>query len=104
MAKKLVIFDLDGTLLNTITDLAMATNQALEQLGFPTYSEEAYKIFVGNGIDILFERALPETERNAEHILKMRALFLGSVSKPGDYAKIWDNLKRKKALSFTPLS
>jgi phosphoglycolate phosphatase len=35
MAKKLVIFDLDGTLLNTITDLAMATNQALEQLGFP---------------------------------------------------------------------
>ena len=76
MAKKLVIFDLDGTLLNTITDLAMATNQALEQLGFPTHSEEAYKIFVGNGIDILFERALPETERNAENILKMRALFL----------------------------
>ena len=54
----------------------MATNQALEQLGFPTHSEEAYKIFVGNGIDILFERALPETERNAENILKMRALFL----------------------------
>lgn len=76
MAKKLVIFDLDGTLLNTISDLAMATNQALEQLGFPTHSEEAYKIFVGNGIDILFERALPETERNAENILKMRALFL----------------------------
>ena len=51
MAKKLVIFDLDGTLLNTITDLANATNLALEKLNFPTHTEDAYKIFVGNGID-----------------------------------------------------
>ena len=75
MAKKIGDFDLDGTLLNTITDLAMATNQALEQLGFPTHSEEAYKIFVGNGINILFERALPETERNQENIKNESIIF-----------------------------
>ena len=58
--KKLVIFDLDGTLLNTIADLAQSTNHALEALGYPTHEEAAYKFMVGNGINKLFERALPE--------------------------------------------
>lgn len=58
--KKLVIFDLDGTLLNTIADLAAATNQALQYYGYPTHEMEAYRFFVGNGINKLFERALPE--------------------------------------------
>ena len=48
--KKLVIFDLDGTLLNTIADLAAATNQALQYYGYPTHETEAYRFFVGNGI------------------------------------------------------
>ena len=55
-----LIFDLDGTLLNTIADLAHSTNHALEKSGFPTHAIEAYKYFVGNGINKLFERALPE--------------------------------------------
>ena len=55
---KLVIFDLDGTLLDTIADLAAATNHALEKYGLPTHNEEEYKFFVGNGINKLFERAL----------------------------------------------
>jgi phosphoglycolate phosphatase len=76
MKKKLVIFDLDGTLLNTIADLAQATNQALEQFGFPTHSEEAYNYFVGNGINKLFERALPEEARTEENILKIRSKFV----------------------------
>lgn len=61
--KKLVIFDLDGTLLNTIADLAHSTNFALESNGFPTHEIEEYKYFVGNGINKLFERALPEGEK-----------------------------------------
>ena len=69
--KKLVIFDLDGTLLNTIADLAAATNQALQYYGYPTHETEAYRFFVGNGINKLFERALPEGERTEENVLKI---------------------------------
>ena len=53
--KKLVIFDLDGTLLNTIADLAQSTNHALNVLGYPTHEESAYNFMVGNGINKLFE-------------------------------------------------
>ena len=58
--KKLVIFDLDGTLLNTIADLANSTNHALKKLGYPIHKIEEYNFMVGNGINKLFERALPE--------------------------------------------
>lgn len=74
--KKLIIFDLDGTLLNTIADLAQATNQALTQLQYPTHEISAYRYFVGNGINKLFERALPENARSEEQIQAVRALFL----------------------------
>lgn len=74
--KKLAIFDLDGTLLNTIADLAAATNQALSHFGYPTHDTEAYRFFVGNGIDKLFERALPENARTRENILKIRSQFI----------------------------
>lgn len=73
---KLVIFDLDGTLLNTIADLAQSTNFALEKLGYPTHPIERFNMMVGNGIDKLFERALPEGEKTAENIQKMRAIFV----------------------------
>ena len=74
--KKLVIFDLDGTLLNTIADLAQSTNHALETLGYPTHEEAAYKFMVGNGINKLFERALPEGRKTEENILKVRSRFI----------------------------
>ena len=74
--KKIVIFDLDGTLLNTIADLATATNQALQHFGYPTHSIEAYRFFVGNGINKLFERALPEAERTEENVLRIRSQFI----------------------------
>ena len=76
MSKHLVIFDLDGTLLNTIADLAQATNQALSKLGYPTHEEKVYLRFVGNGINKLFERALPQSARMEENIQHMRALFV----------------------------
>lgn len=74
--KKLVIFDLDGTLLNTIADLAAATNYALQACGYPTHDTDAYRFFVGNGINKLFERALPEGTRSKENVLKIRSLFV----------------------------
>ena len=74
--KQLVIFDLDGTLLNTIADLAAATNQALEKLHYPAHPTQAYLRFVGNGINKLFERALPEAARTQENVLRVRELFV----------------------------
>ena len=74
--KKLVIFDLDGTLLDTIADLAVATNHALEQLGYPTHETEVIRTYVGNGINKLLERALPTNERTEENVMRMRTHFI----------------------------
>ena len=71
-----IIFDLDGTLLNTIDDLGYACNYALKQTGYPTHPIEAYPAKVGNGINNLIRRALPETERTEENILRVRAHFV----------------------------
>lgn len=56
---RLVIFDLDGTLLNTIGDLAAAGNHTLAEMGYPQHPEDSYRHFVGNGIPKLIERMLP---------------------------------------------
>lgn len=74
--KRLVIFDLDGTLLNTIADLAASTNQALRHFNYPEHPTEAYRFFVGNGINKLFERALPEGERTEQNVLRIRSRFI----------------------------
>ena len=74
--KKLVIFDLDGTLLNTIADLAAAANYALQQLGYPTHPVDTIRTYVGNGINKLLERSLPENQRNEENVLHMRTHFV----------------------------
>ena len=76
MKKKLVIFDLDGTLLNTIDDLATGANHALDVLGYPTHDAATIRSFVGNGINKLLERALPEGEKTEENILRMRSVFI----------------------------
>lgn len=74
--KKLIIFDLDGTLLNTISDLAASTNHALKLNGFMEHDTEQYRFFVGNGINKLFERALPEGQKTEENIRIIREAFL----------------------------
>lgn len=74
--KKLVIFDLDGTLLNTIADLGAAANYALQQCGFPTHPITAYPSFVGSGITKLIERTLPASARDADTIELMRSHFM----------------------------
>jgi len=70
MVFKAVIFDLDGTLLNTLDDLADAMNSTLLRMGFPSHPVEAYKYFIGDGIHKLAERVLPAAELNSDNIEK----------------------------------
>ena len=71
-----VIFDLDGTLVNTITDLGNACNHALQVFDLPTHTLAEYPFLVGNGINKLIERALPEALRTEEMISKVRRHFI----------------------------
>ncbi len=73
--KQLVIFDLDGTLINSIADLGAAANFALTQCGFPTHPITSYPKFVGSGVSKLLERVLPESSRTPEQIEVMRGYF-----------------------------
>ncbi len=68
------IFDLDGTLLDSIRDIAESMNQTLERLGYPGHSPDQYKIFIGDGIAQLAQRALPENARSDADV----ACFLAS--------------------------
>lgn len=74
--RQLVIFDLDGTLLNTIADLAQSSNHALQAFGYPTHETSAYRLMVGNGISKLLERALPEAARNEANVARLRSEFV----------------------------
>lgn len=76
MNTELVIFDLDGTLLDTIGDLAAACNAVLAPRGLPQHSYAEYCHFVGNGIMRLVERALPEELRIPELVAAVRADFV----------------------------
>ena len=72
----IIIFDLDGSLINTIDDLGQACNYALSACGFPTHKIEDYPRLVGNGINKLIERALPEEHRNEATVLRLREHFV----------------------------
>ena len=65
---KAVLFDLDGTLLDTLTDLAESMNAVLARLGLPGHPRDAYRYFVGEGVEVLARRALPEESRRQEMI------------------------------------
>jgi len=75
---KAIIFDLDGTLIDSIVDIAGAMNAALKELGYPEHPVEEYKSFIGNGQTELVKRALPEDKRTPE--------IIEQVAK-----KYWDN-------------
>ena len=72
---KTVLFDLDGTLLNTIDDLADAGNWVCAQHGWPTFTVEQFKHMVGNGIPKLVERFSPENARTPEQLAATLAEF-----------------------------
>lgn len=61
--------------MDTIADLAVATNISLKVYGYPTHSDEAIRSFVGNGISKLLERALPEDKRTPENVAKLLTHF-----------------------------
>lgn len=61
-----VIFDLDGTLLDTLDDLTDGVNQALQAHGFPSRTREEVQAFVGNGVERLMERAVPGGRENPD--------------------------------------
>lgn len=75
MKYKAVIFDMDGTILNTLEDLKNATNYSLRQFGMPERSLEEVRIFVGNGIRKLVERAVP-AGTSEEKIAQVFDVFL----------------------------
>ena len=78
--KKLIIFDLDGTLVNTIADLASSTNFSLRKMGMPTHEVDNYYHFLGNGIEKLLERATPVSERTTENLQTIKEIFVAHYS------------------------
>jgi phosphoglycolate phosphatase len=83
MVYRAVLFDLDGTLLDTLKDIADSVNMALAQLGFPQHEVEAYKYFVGDGREALAIRALPEDRRDTVNVERL------STSIEEEYSKRW---------------
>ena len=78
MRYRAVIFDLDGTLLNTLRDLHAAVNVALKGQGFGEKTLDEVRSYVGNGVRVLFERALPEESAGASGS-KRRSRLLKSI-------------------------
>ncbi len=99
MAIKAVFFDLDGTLLYTLQDLANSFNHVLENHNFPTHSLDKYREFIGYGVRALVEKALPENvgsdPEQFKAILAEYAKVYGNVGKPTTepYDGIMDLLK-----------
>ncbi|MDY0151250.1 MAG: HAD family hydrolase [Candidatus Cloacimonas sp.] len=72
---KAIIFDLDGTLIDSLVDIAEAMNTSLAELGYPEHPAEAYKAFVGSGLDQLAKRALPEKHQTPKDISALAKKF-----------------------------
>ncbi len=70
-----VIFDLDGTLLDTMADIAIALNHGLESIGCPTFTKYEYERFVGGGLDKTMRYCLPEEKHNPETIDQLMSIF-----------------------------
>lgn len=88
MGFKAIVFDLDGTLLNTLEDIADASNSAFRQLGCPEHPLEAYKILVGDGVESLVRRGLPPDRCDPATIAQCGALMKQA------YSKGWDRKSR----------
>ncbi len=71
-----VLFDLDGTLVNSLLDLGDSTNFALRKMGFPAHETEKFKVFVGDGMQRLIERALPDCKRDVTTVKTTLDIFM----------------------------
>lgn len=83
MPYKAILFDLDGTLLNTLEDLRNAANRVLAARGLPTHNLDEYRYFIGDGTAMLITRALPEEKRNDDTIRACLKAFRE------DYGRSW---------------
>jgi phosphoglycolate phosphatase len=83
-----IIFDLDGTLLNTLDDIADAANSVLDDRGFPRHEPDAYRVFVGDGVKVLISRILPVDNRDSQTITECVQAF-GKI-----YGRLWDQKTR----------
>ncbi|OIN99080.1 MAG: hypothetical protein AUJ49_11840 [Desulfovibrionaceae bacterium CG1_02_65_16] len=83
-----IIFDLDGTLLNTLDDLADSGNAALSAMGLPRHETDAYRYFVGLGIEELVRRMLPESRRDPATVEQTYAITLK------EYKRRWQDRTR----------
>ncbi|MDA0284827.1 MAG: HAD hydrolase-like protein, partial [Planctomycetota bacterium] len=79
-AFKVVIFDLDGTLLDTLADIGGAANEVLVHRGHPTHTLDAYRHFIGDGVATLFQRILPTGLTTAGLIAECVSEFADSYS------------------------
>jgi phosphoglycolate phosphatase len=86
-----VIFDLDGTLVDTLEDLADAANATLARFGFPGHSSDAYRYFVGDGLMTLIERIVPDKNRSRQEVAACMDIFLQL------YGQSWDLQSRPYA-------
>ena len=105
MSKKIIIFDLDGTLLDTLEDLTLSTNYVLAKLGYPIKTKEQIRSYVGNGIIKLMQRALPnnvskDMVENAVELFKNNYIQkMNQCTKPYDgILELLQNLKNNKYL------
>lgn len=80
MKFKGVIFDLDGTLVNSLEDIADAMNSVLQNLNYPTHNYETYQYFIGSGLRNLVSKALPETHNDEKHIDRCYQLMIEEYS------------------------
>ena len=81
---KIVIFDLDGTLLDTLEDIGNAVNRVLLKRGYATHPMERYRNFIGDGSEMLVKRALPESEASPGRVAACLEEFMTT------YEKTWD--------------
>ena len=88
MSRKAVVFDLDGTLLDTLEDLADSMNAALSSLGLPPHRLADYRIFVGDGVEQLARRALPKDRSDEQGVRRVIAAMRQ------EYARRWDRKTR----------
>lgn len=104
---KTVIFDLDGTLLDTIGDLAAAGNYALEEMGLAVHTVDEYKYFVGNGIPKLIERMMPanssEADRQKAHELFSEYYERHETDRTAPYPGIAELLSEMRRRGLTAL-
>ncbi|MCG1035203.1 HAD family hydrolase [Polaribacter sargassicola] len=105
MKYKAVIFDLDGTLVNSIKDIADAMNAVLAELNYPTYDYKTYKTFVGSGVRSLVVKALPAENPKKEEVelcLKemLQVYSKCCTNKTAPYNGILDLLSQLKSKDF----